>query len=80
VDGEVAHEADAFDGEPGFEGAGFVVETGVEDAAVAGRLVESGFGFLFEEDEGESGPGFEKSPGGGEADETAADDGHGEGR
>ena len=72
---EVDHLADAGDGEAGLEGAGLVVEAGMEDAAVVGALVAAGAGFLFEEGDLGGGVGLEEAVGGGQADDSSADDG-----
>ena len=69
------HFADAGDGEPGLEGAGLVVEAGVEDAAVVAGLVLAGAALFFEEGDGGAGTGEEEFVGGGETDDAAADDG-----
>ena len=65
----------------GFETSGFVVEAGVDDAAVVSGLMAGRGGFLFDEDEPGSGSGLEQFECGGEADDATADDedikGHG---
>ena len=57
-----------------FERAGPVVDAGMHDAGVAAGLMAGDGGFLFEDGDGAAGEAFEEAVGGGQADDTAADD------
>lgn len=74
---EGGHLADAFNGEAGFEGAGFVVEACVEDAAIVGALVGTRLGLFLEDCDLGGGEAAEERVGGGDANDARADDGEG---
>ena len=72
--GKLDHLADALDGKARLEGAGGVVKSAVEDAAVVGGLVLTGRGFFFQHGDVRAGVLAQQLPRGGEAHNTAADD------
>ena len=74
VAAEGGHFLDAGDGEAGLQGAGLVIEAGVEDAAVVAGLVKANAGFFFENDNLTAGKTGGELEGGGQADDAAADD------
>ena len=71
---EVDHLADAGDGETGFLGAGLVIQAGVQDAAIVSALMAADGGLFFEHGDAGVGEALGEAPGGGEADDSSADD------
>ncbi len=70
---EVDHLPDAGYGETRFEGAGFVIESGVKHAAVMAALVAADGGLLFEDGDARIGKALTETPGGRESDDASAD-------
>ena len=71
---EFGHEPDSAHGKAGFQRAGFVVKTAVEDAAVVRALVAAGVILFFKHANGGAGLAKEQFTGGGQADDSATDD------
>ena len=69
------HFAGSGDAHAGFEGAGFVVDAGVDDSTVVAGLMAGEAGFFFQDDDAGAGEGLGGLHGEGEADNSAADDG-----
>jgi hypothetical protein len=74
------HLPHALYGEAGFGRTGLVVQAGVEDAGVVARLVAAHGGLLLIDGDLEVGQALLQPEGGGEADDSSADDGNTGGR
>jgi hypothetical protein len=72
---EVHHQAHALHAQAGLEGAGLVVDAGVDDAAVVAGLVPAELGFLLAQHEFQRRKLLEQRPRRGQPDDPAADDG-----
>ena len=71
---KLGHLANAFYGQLRFCGAGFVIQTTMQDAAVVAGLMLAEGGFFFQQGDGRGGECLKMFVGGGKADEAAADD------